>query len=131
MNTPFFLIKVNDPNVLGEYFRELFFKQDRTHSTKPTLGCYNTFDLKNNVQPLDDELLDPQYPQDGKYSVYSTLFYSPGHNRSIKVIMKYYWGGDGTLEFHFKDINAECYLLNTDCKKTNVWEWQSYSNPNY
>jgi hypothetical protein len=34
--------------------------------------------------------------------------------------MKYYWDGDGQLEFHFPDGSI---LMNTDCKKDYRWEY--------
>lgn len=93
---------IQDPNVIGEILRDKFFKQDRENGK---LGCYSTFELREDVKQLPDE-----------------NNYDEGINVTVSklddVIMKYYWCGDGTLQFFFDDGQI---LSNYDAKKTYNW----------
>lgn len=107
-------IKTDEPNALGEYFRNEFYTQyegDRYLGR----GGYSSVELQLDVTTHDKEKRGEQ--EDGweeLWSVYSK--YIEGEH----VIMKLYWDGDGTMEFHFDDGNT---LINTDCKKDYTWEW--------
>ena len=103
--------------------RDTFFKEEyETVYGKQyrKTGCYSTFELAEGAISLPDEPIDPEYPEDGNYTVASKTI--NGEN----VIMKYYWDGDGQLEFHFEDGSV---LVNDDCKKDYVWEYFSGGLP--
>ena len=100
------------PNEFGEMLRDKFFDQ-----TKGT-GCYSTFETLPDVKQLASEEIENDFYTDLgiKYQVFSKEF------GKKTIIMKYYWDGDGTLEFHFEDGS---YLINDDCKKDYTWEYYS------
>ena len=103
-----------NPDILGETLRDEFFKQELKHTRHGDyrqLGCYDTFELKDDVTPLPDELLDEEYPEDGIYHVFKKTI------DGQEIIMKYFWDGDGELEFFFKGG----MISNDDCKKTYGW----------
>jgi hypothetical protein len=103
-----------NPDLLGETLRDEFFKQELKHTRYGDyrqLGCYDTFELKDDVTPLPDELLDEEYPEDGSYHVFKKMV------DGQEIIMKYFWDGDGELEFFFKGG----MISNDDCKKTYGW----------
>jgi hypothetical protein len=105
-----------DPNLLGEALRDEFFVQEEKQTKfgkYRQLGCYDTFEIKDDVTPLPDELLDNDYPEDGYYHVFSKLI------ENQEVIMKYFWDGDGELEFFFEGG----FIWNDDCKKTHGWQF--------
>ena len=95
----------DNPNDLGEYLRNEFFNQD-----KGEYGCYSTFEIRSGVKKLPSESIEYEYKLE--YFVFEKIVLNS------KVIMKYFWDGDGTLEFHFDD---ETYLYNGDCKKDYRW----------
>ena len=100
------------PCVIGEALRGIFFDQ---HSGE--YGGYTTFEYNAGIEKLPDE----------------DSFYRTGWNNEEKVdftwcraqwngiICRYYWDGDGTLEFIFPDRRT---LENTDCKKDYKWKWK-------
>jgi len=97
------------PNIVGEYLRDQFFDQ-----SNDLRGCYSTFELMPDVIQLDEErVLDCE---DGTY------FYQVSQKLiGNKIVwMKYYWDGDGVLEFHFENGSK---LINNDCKKDYVWQY--------
>ena len=99
-----------NPNVVGEYLRDQFFNQ-----SKGKRGCYSTFESNENVVELDKESIDEDYDN---LNIYYHVFSKEIDNE--KIIMKYYWDGDGTLEFHFEDGTQ---IFNNDCKKDYCWEF--------
>jgi len=99
------LIDTNDPNVIGEYLRDQFFDQSKGK------GCYDTFDVRDDVTELPVE-----YDYDERWYVYEKDV------NGTHVIMKWYWDGDGTLEFYFDDGTD---ITNDDCKKSHTWSWNS------
>jgi hypothetical protein len=111
-NKNFKTISTNDPNALGEYYRDQFFVQykDGEYIGK---GCYAVFDLHPNCETIPDELVDEEW-DDLKWTVVAREI------NGERVVMKYYWDGDGILDFHFPDGS---FLHNSDCKKDYVWEW--------
>lgn len=103
-----------NPNTVGEYLRDIFF--DTKGGT--LYGCYTTFDVRSEVNSLPPEPViyfdgEQEFEdEDNVWTVYEFL--------GIK--MRYYWDGDGTLEFILRDGR---HLSNDDCKKSNRWEWIS------
>lgn len=100
------------PDELGEALRNEFFNQDTGN-----FGCYSTFELRDGIEELPQELFDHDW---GDYKIKINVFRKIIDRK--KVIMKYWWDGDGTLEFHFEDGS---YLYNGDCKKDYVWEYHT------
>jgi hypothetical protein len=103
-------LKEANPNAVGEFLRDIFFYQ-----SKGEYGCYTTFDVRAFVNPLPDEEIEGiedyiEAPDNLHWTVYEY--------NGIK--MRYYWDGDGTLEFILSDDRI---LSNTDCKKSHNWEW--------
>jgi len=101
-----------NPNELGESLRNAFFNQNENN-----FGCYSTFELREDVEELPEEIVELSFYN--TYTVPVRCFSKLVDNK--KVIMKYWWDGDGTLEFHFEDGS---YLYNGDCKKDYVWEYK-------
>lgn len=101
------------PDIVGELLRDQFFE------SKLGYGCYSTFVTRSDVIQLPDEDIDPD-PDD--YYIDNEIHYKVFEKTidDSQVIMKYYWDGDGTLEFHFSDGSS---LYNDDCKKANNWEY--------
>jgi len=103
----------NNPDVAGELLRELFFDQ----SKKNTLGCYNTFELKEGLTTYQEDM------DDEKWTVCIQ------HFDDLSIFMKYHWDGDGTLLFeHYPELDGDddWGLINDDCKKTGNWEFINY-----
>jgi len=117
----FFTIKTQDPNTIGEYFRDQFFKQEI--NGKYFKGCYSTFELQDSVVKLPDEIVDKDYPEDSEVYTCAQKIID-----NQKIVMKYYWDGDGILEFHFEDGS---YLENDDCKKDYIWKWRKEGDFRY
>jgi len=106
-----------NPNMVGEFLRNAFFKEEyETFLGKKyrKTGCYSVFELADDVVELPGEPIDKEYPEDGNYHVSKKMI------NGQEVIMKYYWDGDGVLEFHFSDGSI---LGNDDCKKDYNWEY--------
>lgn len=108
------LKSIQNVDVLGELLRDLFF--DQRHG----IGCYETFILRDEVNPLESVRVE-----------YDTCFNWKRACLAVDnnyVEMWHYWDGDGTLAF----ILADSVLLNTDCKCNYDWkkishkEWQYY-----
>jgi hypothetical protein len=97
------------PNIVGELLRNEFFNQ---YNGK--LGCYSTFDVNTDVKDLPRETVFGVDDDEIMYNVFEKTV------DGQRVVMKYYWDGDGTLEFHFEDGN---FISNDDCKKDYVWEY--------
>ena len=106
------------PDTAGEYLRSVFFDQGPLNN-HTALGCYSTFVLRPSIEELPDEPLsercrDPDYP----------MSWTCARDPETRVVMRYYWDGDGVLQFTFPD---GLVLYNNDCKKTYCWE----VNPDY
>jgi len=114
-------IQTNDPNTIGEYLRNVFFDQTKGK------GCYDSFDVTENTLTLPTQLVDPEYDSITTWNIFQK---DVNFNDKVeKVIMRYYWDGDGTLEFIFDDNSS---VLNTDCKKTYNWKWKENADtPEY
>lgn len=97
-----------DPNIIGEILRDKFFKQNRQ---KGCFGCYSTFELRENVIKLPDFV-----EVDKDFSDITTTW---TRAKLDDVEMRYYWDGDGVLEFHLSDGGL---VFNDDCKKDYRWE---------
>jgi hypothetical protein len=116
-----FILSINpkdNPNEIGELLRGEFFNQKDNK-----LGCYETFEIKENVKQLEDEEIrdnDEEYLEFGGSDYVITYKVFSKEINGEEVIMKYFWDGDGVLEFHFKDGT---FLSNDDCKKTHDWEY--------
>jgi len=115
-----FTITVNpkgSPNEVGELLRREFFKEEyETFGGEKyrKLGCYSTFELAEGVVDLGTAPLDNDWGANIK--VHSAKKIIDGQ----EIRMEYWWDGDGDLSFYFPDGSM---LSNTDCKKTNNWEY--------
>jgi len=92
-------------NALGEILRCIFFSQ------KKGFGCYETFELNPDVKPLPNEVDHLEENKD--------ITYTCAEWNGIK--MRYYWDGDGYLEFELDEDGRAIY--NDDCKKDHGWEY--------
>lgn len=101
------------PQVLGELLRNEFFKQDDPSD----LGCVTTFDVREDVWRDPDELVE-DYDEDELHKVYWKCF-TKDVDHIGKVSMRYYWDGDGVIEFYLSDHSV--LIENNDCKKTYCW----------
>lgn len=106
-----------DANIMGESLREYCFKEH--------YGCYSCFELIDSfeeVKPDHDYWQDLAFkshysnPEDEFYNDCSFYCY---HSQKLNITVGWYWDSDGTLIFKHKDK----YILNTDCKKSNHWEF--------
>ena len=88
-------------NALGETLRAIFFNQSGG------LGCYESFKLNEGVEQLPNEVEDE-------------ITYTCASWNGIK--MRYYWDGDGYLEFILDEEERAIY--NTDCKKDCNWDYE-------
>ncbi len=106
-----FTITINsadDPDAVGELLRGRFF-----NTPHDGVGCYSHFDWAESVEGLPSEPVecDPLY-DDG-----DGLAWTRGIMDGIEC--RWYWDGDGTLEFVFPDGS---FLSNDDCKKDHFWK---------
>jgi hypothetical protein len=109
------------PDFIGEFLRDSFFDQSKGK------GCYETFDLKEDVENLPDESIDTS-DWDSNWIDNNIEYVYRCAKKVIDdkvVIMKYYWDGDGVLEFHFEDGSI---LENNDCKCSYDWEYIEKEN---
>ncbi len=98
---------INDKNAdfVGEYLRDKFFNQDSGDR-----GCYSTFEYRLDVVSMPDKKCAfRDYHQ--SYIILPDLG---------KVIMEWYWDGDGCLSFEFEDGK---FLINEDYKKPSDWKF--------
>lgn len=115
-----FVIKmtINNENQLGEALRNEFFQQDLREGAfgqvVPSFGCYSTFELRDGVEELPDEDV---YNGD-EIDEYNVWTCAKKIIQGKEVKMRYYWDGDGTLQFI---LPRGWVLENTDCKKNNHW----------
>lgn len=105
----------SDPNLTGETLREITFDQNLRKGTR---GCYSTFDVREGCEKLNDEVVylpsDPLENEDFYWTRYRFWL------GAYAVVMRWYWDGDGTLEFIFPDNSV---LFNDDCKCDYTWHW--------
>jgi|688.fasta_scaffold04876_39 hypothetical protein len=106
ISVPIDVNDIEDPNLLGESLRDLFF------GTEKGRGCYENFEVEPGVEYLGEER-DPTDYTDPEYAV----VYKTYQFENIK--MMYYWDGDGTLIF----ILGDRTLMNNDCKKNYIWDF--------
>jgi hypothetical protein len=106
--------ETSEPDAIGECLRNIFFVEEYDYIGVGSgfcnfkyrqLGCYRTFEVKQEVQEL---------PKRGAWFCYL-------HPNGIE--MRYFWDGDGYLAFIFPDGRV---LINSDCKCTYGWEWQDF-----
>lgn len=107
---------IHDPDILGELLRDRFFNQNPQGCF---FGCVSCFELREGVKKEKEEPVewvdlntDPPLirsdipdPEDPHVYTVATL---------DGVKMRYYWEGDGYLEFILPDGRI---LMNDDCKK--------------
>lgn len=91
-------------NAVGEFLRSKFWDQ-----SGDKYGCYSTFTYQVGV-----ETLPPQKDFDGP----EEPEWKCARWKDVKC--RWYWDGDGVLQFVFPDGSV---LENTDCKKDYTWEW--------
>jgi hypothetical protein len=75
-------------------------------------GCYSTFELNDDVEEM------PPEPVGGEWN--DGLSWTRARLDAIE--MRWYWDGDGVLEFRLPDGS---WLSNTDCKKDYIWEYMT------
>lgn len=102
----------DNPSAMGEALREEFFDQDIENGV---VGCYSTFDLRNDVRELPPLPVD-----DGEYEWDVSWTRADKDINGSNVTMQYYWDGDGILQFI---LPGGGILENTDCKKLGRWEY--------
>lgn len=110
-----------DPNVVGEVFREYTFVGEGT-------GCYSNFTLRESFEPLEykdipqhvHELVGGGIITENEYDrrAYASRVQMYKCNLS-DIIVVWFWDGDGTLYFREGDVE----VLNDDCKKNYTWEF--------
>lgn len=122
----------DNPNLVGEHLRHLFFDQNRV-GPNYTLGCYSTFKLRENVVELPKQPV-PEWDCENEPNaflkcdetcenfftcaeIFNCKKFQISNNRSIKML--YYWDHDGFLSFVLPDGS---YLYNSDCKKDYCWK---------
>lgn len=117
----------DNPNLVGEHLRHLFFDQNRT-GPNYSLGCYSTFKLRENVvelpkQPVPEWGFLQENPDKPTLIVDESCEYkftcAELETLGGKIKMLYYWDGDGMLSFILPDGS---YLYNGDCKKDYCWK---------
>lgn len=101
------------PDMAGEYLRSVFFDQGPM-SNRTLFGCYSTFELRPGIVQLPSEPVE-----DAGECAPSGLEWTCAWEPMDNIKMRYWWDGDGTLEFLFPDGTI---LHNGDCKKDYVWE---------
>jgi len=98
-------------DLFGEVLRHLFFVTDWRH---PPIGCYQTFDVNENVVPCERK------PLKDNPELFFKCF-SADVEGIGRVEMAYHWHfGDGVLMFTLEDGSI---LINEDCKKDSGWMW--------
>lgn len=93
-------------NAVGEFLRSQFWDQsgDRGY------GCYSNFDYQDGVEVLPLE--------ENKDGWGGQIEWKCARWNGVKC--RWYWDGDGLLQFIFPD---GAVLENSDCKKDYTWEW--------
>lgn len=102
------------PDEAGEFLRGVFFNQ-----STGKYGCYSTFELNPGVEELPDEtvtLSENTSPNDWYNDSWTWT-----RAQFNDIIMRYYWDGDGMLEFLLPDGSI---LSNDDCKKDYGWTYK-------
>lgn len=92
-------------DALGEYLRNQFFDQSQG------LGCYSSFEMREDVIDLDPSPVENF--EEMMWQNYEKEVVGIG-----KVKMRFFWDGDGTLEFVLPSGEV---LSNSDCKKNFNW----------
>ena len=108
-------VATQNPNALGELLRNEFFNQDNGD-----LGCYSTFDLREDVTGIEEREITEEAGAEWEFKEIWTIAHKIIDGKI--VTMRYYWDGDGYLDFTFP---GGFVLLNRDCKKTYNWELDS------
>jgi hypothetical protein len=115
----------DNPNLVGEHLRHLFFDQNRI-GPDYTLGCYSTFKLRENVVELPKQPVpewDINFGDGAKLKCDETCENSFAcaelETLGGKIKMLYHWSHDGFLSFVLPD--GSC-LYNSDCKKDYCWK---------
>ena len=104
-----------NPDAVGEFLRSSFFDEKNVESRwgdYRETGCYQTFDWRADVEPLDSLPVD----QEASLGEDPGMEWTRGQKDGIEC--RWYWDGDGTLAFHLPDGK---WLVNTDCKKDHDW----------
>jgi len=96
-----------NPDAVGEYLRSEFFAEDPYNEL--SVGCYSVFDWREDVEPLDPEPVDNDFPNDEQWT----------RGQKNGIICAWFWDGDGVLTFELPDGT---YLVNDDCKKSHGWQ---------
>lgn len=124
----------DNPNTYGECLRSRFFDETpepiEVCKEYHKVGCYSSFTWQKDVIPL------PQVPVEDEHNHLEGVepeelcwacsnyygFWTRGKLDLPEgsVECRYYWDGDGTLEFIFEDGSR---LINNDCKKDHEWHF--------
>lgn len=100
----------DNPNQVGEILRSKFFAEG--------YGCYSCFDWAKDVKPLPFEYVECDSDIEEEYR----MTYACAELTTDDTVVKcrYFWDGDGELQFIFPD--GSC-LINDDCKKDYRWKY--------
>jgi len=106
-----YTLTTKEPNVIGEHLRNEFFVQYHG-DTYVGRGCYSIFKLHDGVCELGMQPVN-----DADFDIWKVYCKRIGNET---ITMRYFWDGDGVLEFIFAD---GAVLRNDDCKKDYNWTW--------
>jgi len=101
-------------NLIGEFLRGLFFDQ-----SEGEYGCYSTFKVNEGVVEYPDIPVLDNLPLVMKRYKLSHGNENGLFNVTNSIEMRYYWDGDGYLEFRLPD---SAIISNNDCKKDYNWK---------
>jgi hypothetical protein len=114
-----FDLETMEPNAIGEFLRDLFFKKPADGSW--SYGCYTTFEVRDDAVPASPKLIRSFFEEEWEeeLSFYGYLL----RLQSVRIGCFWYWDGDGDLSFVLADNEGMFRIIrNTDCKKAGNWE---------
>jgi hypothetical protein len=122
-----------DPNKIGEALLHWAFV-----GRNGERGCYETFKLPDFFKRIGVSSNEYEkyfaranafcYPDEGTI-LNCFIFDQPEiedeyfHVKPLKLIIAWYWEGDGTLYFRLIGGEKDIEVINTDCKKSYRWEY--------
>jgi hypothetical protein len=120
------IMRTNNPNVFGEYIRDLAFKKENEYD----FGCYSTFELNPFFRDIAPDstfgqkvlgiLVDSYCPYEPVEQ--EDMDFVRGAGRMVTdggMVVAWYWDGDGVLLVGCRGK----FAINDDCKKDYNWKW--------
>jgi hypothetical protein len=120
-----------NPNSLGESLRYFTFK-----CAGDEYGCYSSFMVADVFEPIKEDAVIKKYSkilgatEEDALSLYKYEIKEsdiPKEFKSfckpVKIIVAWYWDGDGVLYFEITENNITRKVINTDCKKSYEWNF--------